>query len=221
MNPSAARRGEIGTMPYMRADSASLIAGGSFFRHRIPPTNVGRNRHVRRRLVSVRAGTARREHRWAEATEAGGGAAQRAFPHQFKRFPAEPPAAPRGRSLPSIESERAPRCREQQSPPPPIEAMRCRSEATKSQRCAVGKRLASGRRESAHFFGTLGGIIGDLTTRSLRRVASLPVPTEFHWPTYHIHRAWCAPALLHDADAAGPLDRWPVTTDSGRLATSP
>src|SRR5512135_326974 len=117
-------------------------SGGSFFRHRITPTNVGRNRHVRRRLVSVRAGTARREHRWAAANEAGGGAAPRAFPHPFKRFPAEPPAASRGRRLPSHESERAPRGREQQSPPPPIEAMRCRSEATNSQRCAVGKRLA-------------------------------------------------------------------------------
>ncbi|CAA9585600.1 MAG: hypothetical protein AVDCRST_MAG87-3907 [uncultured Thermomicrobiales bacterium] len=68
------------------------------------------------------------------------------------------------------------------------------------------ERLASRRRESTHFFGTLGGIIRDLTTRSPRRVAFLPAPTEFHWPTHHIHRDCCAPALLHDADAAGPLD---------------
>ena len=39
-------------------------------------------------------------------------------------------------------SERAPECREQQLPLPPIEAMRCRSEATKTKRCAVGKNEA-------------------------------------------------------------------------------
>ena len=35
-----------------------------------------------------------------------------------------------------------PECREQQLPLPPIEAMRCRSEATKTKRCAVGKNEA-------------------------------------------------------------------------------
>jgi hypothetical protein len=65
-----------------------VSSGGSFSRYRITPTNVGRNRHVRRRLVSVRACTARREHRRGVATEAGDGAAQRTFPRQFMRFPA-------------------------------------------------------------------------------------------------------------------------------------
>src|SRR5512135_1036192 len=115
---------------------------GSFFRHRITPTNVGRNRHWRRRLVSVPAGTAHREQRRGVKTEAGGGAARRASPRQFLRFPASPPAAPRGRRLRSHASQRAPGRREPPSPPPPIEAMRCRSEATKAKRCAVGNNEA-------------------------------------------------------------------------------
>src|SRR5262249_25887353 len=36
-------------------------SGGSFIRHRIPPLNVSRSRHVQRRLVATPACTARRE----------------------------------------------------------------------------------------------------------------------------------------------------------------
>ena len=50
-----------------------LIAkfGGSFFRHLITSTNSGRNRHIRRQLVSVPPCTGRREHPRGVASEAG------------------------------------------------------------------------------------------------------------------------------------------------------
>ena len=50
-----------------------LIAkfGGSFFRHLITSTNGGRNRHIRRQLVSVPPCTGRREHPRGVASEAG------------------------------------------------------------------------------------------------------------------------------------------------------
>ncbi len=50
-----------------------LIAklGGSFFRHLITPTNGGRNRHIRRQLVSVPPCTGRREHPRGVASKAG------------------------------------------------------------------------------------------------------------------------------------------------------
>ncbi len=50
-----------------------LIAkfGGSFFRHLITPTNGGRNRHIRRQLVSVPPCTGRRERPRGVASEVG------------------------------------------------------------------------------------------------------------------------------------------------------
>ena len=55
------------------AASRQLIAkfGGSFFRHLITSTNGGRNRHIRRQLVSVPPCTGRREHPRGVASEAG------------------------------------------------------------------------------------------------------------------------------------------------------
>ena len=141
--------------PSLSANRQRIVSsGGSFFRHRITPTNVGRNRHWRRRLVSVTAGTAHREQRRGVKTEAGGGAARRASPRQFLRFPASPPAAPRGRRLRSHASQRAPGRRKPPSPPPPIEAMRCRSEATKAKRCAVGNNEAMRCRFAANLLPT-------------------------------------------------------------------
>jgi hypothetical protein len=45
--------------------------------------NVGRNRRFRRRLVSVPARTVPRDQCRGVATEAGGRAEQRVFPHHF------------------------------------------------------------------------------------------------------------------------------------------
>ena len=61
---------------------------GLSIRHRITPLNVGRSRHLRRRLVAVPACIAGRERRGRVAPEAGGRAAQRVFSRQFVRFPA-------------------------------------------------------------------------------------------------------------------------------------
>src|SRR5262249_15855797 len=52
------------------------------------------------------------------------------------------PTLTRGRRQWRNGGERAPERHERDGPTPPIEAMRCRSEATKTKRCAVGKMLA-------------------------------------------------------------------------------
>ena len=117
-------------------------SGGSFIRHRITPLKVGRSRHFRRRLVAVQACIAGRERRERVTPQAGDWAAQRVFSRQSVRFPMESPALTRGCRQRGNGSKRAPKCREQHLPPPPIEAMRWRSEATKTKRCAGGKRLA-------------------------------------------------------------------------------
>src|SRR5512143_505989 len=71
--------------------------------------------------------------------EAGDRAAQRAFSRQLVRFPVESPALTRGQGQRRNGSKRAPKCHEQDLHPPPIGAMRWRSEATEAERCAVGK----------------------------------------------------------------------------------
>jgi len=57
----------------MLTANRQLIAkfGGGFFHHLITPTNGGRNRHIRRQLVSVPPCTGRREHPRGVASEAG------------------------------------------------------------------------------------------------------------------------------------------------------
>jgi Domain of unknown function (DUF4158) len=54
-------------------------SGGSFFRHRITSTNVGLNRHMRRRRVEVVACTARWKHRRGVEPDLACRAAQRVF----------------------------------------------------------------------------------------------------------------------------------------------
>src|SRR5512135_1099316 len=71
--------------------------------------------------------------------EVGDRAAQREFSRQLVRFPEKSPALTRGHRQRRNGSKRASKCREQHRPPPPIGAMRWRSEATETERCAVGK----------------------------------------------------------------------------------
>src|SRR5262249_26041121 len=122
------------------ADRQRIVSPGRcFWRHRITPLNVSGDRHLRRRLVSVRACTARPEHRRGKLAETDGGAEPGMFGHNFAGF-AEKPLAPVGCPRePTEDGERASRRRELASLPPPTEAMRCRSEATKPKRCAVGQ----------------------------------------------------------------------------------
>ena len=77
------------------------------------------------------------------------------FPGQFLRFPAESPTLTRGRRQWRNGGERAPERHERDGPTPPIEAMRCRSEATKTKRCAVGKMLAMRCRSARRLLGKL------------------------------------------------------------------
>src|SRR5262249_13022091 len=71
--------------------------------------------------------------------ETDSGAEPGMFGHQFAGF-ADKPLAPVGCPRePTEDGERASRRRELASLPPPTEAMRCRSEATKPKRCAVGQ----------------------------------------------------------------------------------
>ena len=139
-DPTSDRRWVRCSLRQLCANRQRIVqSGGSFFRHRITSTNVGQNRHMRRRMVEVLAGTTRWKHRRGVEPDLACRAAQRVFPSQFARFSAYPLAPTRGRSQRSNESKRAPKRRQQRSPPPPISTMRCRSGATKAARCVVGK----------------------------------------------------------------------------------
>ena len=87
---------------------SSCIGHHPFFRHRIISTNIGQNRHMRRRMVEVLACTARWKHRRGVEPDLACRAAQRVFPSQFARFSAYPLAPTRGRSQRRNESKRAP-----------------------------------------------------------------------------------------------------------------
>ena len=112
-------------------------SGASPVHHRITSRNVGPNHHFPRGLVAVLS------------PRPSGGIAQECsnaavvvprstrFSRRFARFPVEPPASARRRHQPGECESREPKCREEHSPR--NLAMSCRSEATKTTRCTVGK----------------------------------------------------------------------------------
>src|SRR5512135_3040909 len=126
--------------------------GASFVRHRISPRNVGLNRHFLRGSVAVLSplrppGTSPwsvQPRPWSSLVAGVSPGDLLVLPWGLQHRLAD--ALSRG-SAQAWE----PKCREQPSPPPRNDAMRCRSEVTKPARCAVGKSRAMRCRSAALF----------------------------------------------------------------------